>query len=118
MPDPLHPPQPYPLPGTCCEHSANAHSRDHCLVCDCQKPPQVIYTQQVGAPQPPPREDDDPSSPVLDLIECGQCHALLTPAAREAHLTWHEKLVDTLSNMFTALSALARQPNPKENTGE
>lgn len=80
----------YPFPG-CCEHTANAHSRRHCLLCDCEKQPQV------QAPPPEPQmtwsqwaDVVTPTMPhfdvdVTDLSICPRCGCLVDA---EIHEQW------------------------------
>ena len=112
MPDPISPPDVYPQPGICCEHNFNSHARKHCLLCDCEKRPTVIL------PPPPKPEIDDPSSPVLEVIECGVCHGLTTPQAREAHLGWHERLTNTPGSVYNAVARLTGNPTVETDEKE
>lgn len=87
----------YPFPG-CCPHSFNAHARDHCLACDCAKPPARIDT----APQPEP----EPTFDVDFLRSCGQCGVLLLDENREKHLDWHQAELDRFESITIALARL------------
>lgn len=113
MPEPLNPPQPYPYEG-CCEHSANAHSRKHCLLCDCEKAPQVM---QVPVPVPAPPPEPEPDIGVEVLHPCGICKGLTVD--REGHQTWHERELARQENFVRALTGLAArlgQPLPADLT--
>jgi hypothetical protein len=98
----------YPFPG-CCEHTPNAHSRKHCLLCECEKGP-----VQVGQPA------QDPQPGVLELSKCGTCRALLeNEEDRTAHLDWHERQLRTIENLALAVSGLRhRTTDPKESTDD
>jgi hypothetical protein len=94
---------PYPREG-CCQHSANAHTRDHCLACDCHRPPIQVQT--------PPATPDDPG--LTELHECNLCHALTT-TDREPHIKWHERQADTLEEILSRLAILTLRSNRKDN---
>lgn len=94
---------PYPYEG-CCQHSANAHTRDHCLACDCHRPPIQVQT--------PPATPDDPG--LAELHECNLCHALTT-TDREPHIKWHERQADTLETVLSHLAILTAKINQKDN---
>jgi hypothetical protein len=85
---------PYPREG-CCQHSANSHTRDHCLACECLRPPIQAQT----APAAPA----DPG--LAELHECNLCHALTT-TDREPHIKWHERQADTLETILSRLAML------------
>jgi hypothetical protein len=97
----------YPFPG-CCPHSFNAHARDHCMACDCTKPPTPISTL------PAPREPADTVSLGEELPEgdlqfprtCGNCHALIWEEDREVHLDWHQGELDRFESITIALARL------------
>jgi hypothetical protein len=91
---------PYPREG-CCQHSANSHTRDHCLACECLRPPMQVQTT-------PP---DDPG--LAELHECGLCHALTT-TDRESHIKWHERQMDTLEEILSRLTILTLRSNRKD----
>lgn len=90
----------YPFEG-CCEHTSNAHSRLHCLLCDCKRPPEVVNPQPapqviVGTADTSPT--DDVSVPdgygvyvlirdLLGVLACGRCGALV--ADPTTHTAWH-----------------------------
>ena len=96
--DALTAPNPYPDPPNCCEHSANAHSRKHCLLCDCEKAPQVSR-----AAAPP-----EPEGETVGLRPCGHCHAAVpdTPEDVEGHLDWHERQLGSLEVLMAAVWSL------------
>lgn len=97
-------PSQYPFEG-CCEHTPNAHDGDHCLAsgCPCERP----------AIQIAPAPDADTG---IDLRECGVCHALTTDQARIAHLDYHERQMNSLENMLTSLTNLARTRRHRKDT--
>jgi hypothetical protein len=114
MPEPLHPPQPYPYEG-CCEHVPNAHARDHCLLCDCERAPKVVNPTQarepITTPLPVARPDGeaatDPEIEVVFLDPCGLCGAVtVTPQDRDRHAAWHERSVNTIEHLTSALAAI------------
>lgn len=80
-----------------CEHTSNAHSRKHCLLCDCEKAPVVHLPPQ---PQDLPPDDE---RGLAVLHDCGICGALTAPDTREKHVAWHERQITTLENLFRAI---------------
>jgi hypothetical protein len=99
----------YPFEG-CCPHSANAHSRERCLVCDCSRPPVQV---QVG-PTAPQQPDDGPDA---DLRACGVCGALTLDEDREKHATWHERLLNTMHNTLVVARGTGRPEVPPGTAG-
>lgn len=100
----------YPFPG-CCEHTTNAHSRRHCLLCDCEKSPVQV------APAPPPSwapEDVD----TTNVRPCEVCHALTLAEDAEQHAEWHDRQLITLENLAAALSGLRHRTAPPHPEGE
>jgi hypothetical protein len=88
----------YPFPG-CCVHGFNTHGKTHCLACDCTKLAEVEVT-----PGPQPAE--------VEFHVCGVCRAVTVSVDdREAHANWHERQIDTLSNVLTVLQALTARPD-------
>jgi hypothetical protein len=86
-----------PVPDGCpwgqCEHTANAHTRDHCMGCHCEKPP-----------PPPPGAPDQVELEALELDVCTACGAYVDN--REKHVTWHERQLDTMTNLTISVSTL------------
>ena len=95
--------QQYPFEG-CCEHTSNAHTRDHCLLCTCAKPAVQITVNQGSKVEEP-----EPEAGLTELHECGVCHHLVTKEGREAALDWHERLSDTIANLGTAIGGLRQR---------
>jgi hypothetical protein len=89
-----------PCPFGQCEHTGNAHTRNHCTLCECEKAPVVIPPP--APPTPPPTDEEE-------LHTCGQCGALTTDAAREKHADDHERTLNTLEALFRITQMLARR---------
>lgn len=87
----------YPFDG-CCPHVFNAHTRNHCVVCDCTKLPARI--DMAPLPEPSPTVDGDV------LRSCGQCGALLLDENREKHIDWHQRELDSRADILTTLAKL------------
>jgi hypothetical protein len=104
MPDFLH------CPWGQCEHSYNAHGKDHCLACDCEKPPPPLPAP-VGSQI---RTDDgtivastEPQElEALEMDVCNICSAYVDD--RERHVTWHERRTDSTTNLVISISHLDR----------
>lgn len=82
-----------------CEHSANAHGVDHCHACFCVKPPPPMAA--------PVTQTEEAELEALQLDVCRLCSAYVED--RERHVTWHERITDTLTNLVISISALERQ---------
>jgi hypothetical protein len=94
-----------------CAHSPNAHGLDHCHACHCVKPPPPppaapLTIDEFNAGEPQELE-------TLELNVCGLCSAYVED--REKHVTWHERITDTMTNLVISISALERQ-NRKETS--
>jgi hypothetical protein len=103
-------------PWSQCEHSFNAHTRDHCMGCECEKPPPPL-------PQPAPAitveefeaGERDSLRQHLDMGPqltfdpdniCGICSAVVVD--REKHVSFHERRTDTRTNLVMSISQLER----------
>lgn len=101
----------YPFPG-CCDHSSNAHTRDHCLACNCTRPATQIQ-------QPPPNEPAEADTLVDILGPCkatgplAPCHALVLDEDRACHQEWHDKLA---ADLWQLTEALRDQPPNRNGT--
>jgi hypothetical protein len=91
----------YPFEG-CCEHGPNAHTRDHCMACGCQKPPVQIDT-------PTPQGEEGRALIDTNVRECSVCWSLVIDESRGAHLDKHEQMLNTLTNLETALRRLTQK---------
>lgn len=114
------PAAPYPDPPNCCPHSANAHKRRNCTLCDCEKAPVVTHVAPPPTPLPSQvaaaqlletleadQQADQDAAP-LDLHRCQVCKALVAVEDREGHLDYHDTLLHTLSSLFESLRLIAR----------
>lgn len=90
-----------------CEHSYNAHGRDHCLACDCEKPPPPL-------PVPAVTQTEEVELEALEMDVCNVCSAYV--ADRERHVTWHERTLDTITNLVMSIAALERRSYAEEAT--
>jgi hypothetical protein len=91
-----------------CTHSPNAHGRDHCHACDCEKPP----PPPPGAPTSIEEarrqaEELEKDVDVTYLQECTGCAAAVYD--REKHVTRHERDINTLTNLVISISGLDRR---------
>jgi hypothetical protein len=89
-----------------CEHSYNAHGRDHCHACECEKPPPPLPQ---SAPAITIEELEAGESQELEAIEgetCNICSAYVFD--REKHVTWHERRTDSTTNLVISISHLDR----------
>jgi hypothetical protein len=91
-----------------CTHSENAHGRDHCHACDCEKPP----PPPPGAPTSitdarRQAEELEKDVDVTYLAECTACGAAVYD--REKHVDRHERDLDRITNLVLTISDLQRK---------
>jgi hypothetical protein len=112
-------PTPPGCPWQQCGHNDNAHAKDHCLACDCEKPPPPMPTpvtsgKLMTSDGTVVAQTEEVELEALEMDVCNVCSAYV--ADRDKHVSWHERTIDTITNLVMSIGAVERRTYTDEVT--